>query len=61
MCSGALHPDRFKLFQCDFDLLFKTCLQLKKLKKGCMYLELCMYLKWSISHEQTRCTAALPG
>lgn len=32
MYSGALHPNSFKMFPSDFDLFFKTCLQLKKNK-----------------------------
>lgn len=32
MYSGALHPNSFKMLPSDFDLFFKTCLQLKKKK-----------------------------
>lgn len=31
MYSRALHPNSFKMFPSDFDLFFKTCLQLKKI------------------------------
>lgn len=30
MYSRALHPNSFKMLPSDFDLFFKTCLQLKK-------------------------------